>query len=129
MLNLTPHEIKIQDMNDNEIITISPSGRVAEISMEETTDRTITAGPADNALVGGPIDVPTILRRFRIVGIDTDDFKVHPEGVLVSIMVLNNFPDDLRKYHPIYAPDTGETAIRDEEGRIVAVTQLITYSE
>ena len=118
MLNLTPHAIKILNA-DGDTTVVSPSGRVAKVTMAERIDHTVH-------LVAGSVGVPAITRTpDDVEGIQEDDFENHPDGVIVSSMVLDNLPPSLRQYN-IYAPDTGASAIRNEKGQVDAVTRLVT---
>jgi hypothetical protein len=102
MLNLTPHAITIRTPDGD--ITFQPSGTVARVAVDET-----------HALdVDG---IPTITRTSgAVVGLPDDGTPC-----IVSGMVL----DAVRGRAGVFAPDTGATAIRDEGGRIVAVTRLV----
>ena len=87
--------------------------------MSETVDHTVHP-------VARSVGVSAITRTpSDVEGIFEDDFDKHPNGVLVSAMVLDNLPPSLRQY-PIYAPDTGTSAIRNEKGQVEAVTRLVT---
>lgn len=115
MLNLTPHSISIFDHASDKTLTICPSGTIARVTMTETEK-------GFQAIEGLP--VPFIVRTNGAVeGLPTDGTPC-----LVSSMVL-----DAVKQNPpagfdlstVFAPDTGPTAIRDENGRIQAVTRLV----
>ena len=107
MKNLTPHPITLRTPNGKEV-TIPPSGEVARVEMMEHT--------------GAPLYIsgeyfPAISRKPKeVVGLP-------PEGTpcLVSSLVLSAVPG--RAY--TYAPDTGPTAVRDDDGQVVAVTRLV----
>jgi hypothetical protein len=101
-LNLTPHSIVIRT-NDNEM-TIPASGMVVRVSM-------------DDQLVDNIHGVPVISRTTsKVVGIPETD-----KAVIVSAMVLSAVPNRPNTF----APDTGATAIRNDEGHIEAVTRLV----
>lgn len=105
MLNLTPHPIVIRQPTGTDM-TIPPSGTVARVA---TTERVLDQDAA--------LPCPVIARAMG-----------EPEGLpepgtlaIVSAMVLAACPG-----RPgLYAPDTGPTAIRDDQGRIIAVTRLV----
>ena len=98
MINLTQHPIVIGST------TIPPSGTVARVS---TVER----------VVGEFNGVPVIERSFgEVVGLPEEGTPC-----IVSAMVASAAPG--RK--GVFAPDTGATAIRDEQGRVVAVTRLV----
>lgn len=103
LLNLTPHAITLR-LPDGQDVTLSPSGRVARVSMVEET-------------IGTMAGVPLIRRRpGPVIGLPDGD-----EPCIVSAMVLAALPSGSPG---VYAPDTGPTAIRDERGLVVAVTRL-----
>ena len=106
MLNLTPHAITVR-LPDGTDRIYPPSGTLARVEMEEEVAFHLHG------------IVPVIRRKpGKVVGLPTDGTRC-----LVSAMVL----DALRGAVPnVYAPDTGPTAIRDEKGRIMAVTRLVT---
>ena len=100
ILNLTPHDIVVGDT------TIKASGCVARVT---ATDVTIGNCPVTGA--------PVIKRQFGdVTGLPADDTPV-----IVSAMVLAAVPGRRNTF----APDTGPSAIRDDAGRIVAVTRLV----
>ena len=105
IINLTPHPITICET------TVNPSGTVARVKTVEE--------PA-GVLCGFEV----IRRRF-----DTVDLGIVPEPeslLIVSSLVLEAIdPATLPEGVSVASPDTGETAIRDENGRIVAVTRLV----
>lgn len=103
MLNLTPHPIIIR-RKDGDVITILTSGTVARVQTKEE-------------VVGELDGIPVVTRTFGA-----------PEGLpedgtpcLVSSLVLGACQGKAG----VYAPDTGPSAIRDENGHILAVTRLV----
>lgn len=105
-INLTPHPITIR--NEYIDITIEPSGQIARVEMQENTVSFLAAGY-----------IPVIRRTVKSVsGLPLDGSS----PCLVSSMVLAALPKETKN---VYAPDTGPTAIRDENGQIVAVTRLV----
>jgi hypothetical protein len=107
MLNLTPHPIVIRtDAGD---VIIPPSGQVARVSSTETV-------VPDGTMIDG---VPISVAR-REWG-DVQGLPPEGEPCIVSALVLGRVPG--RK--AVYAPDTGPTAIRGENGQIEAVIRLI----
>lgn len=103
MLNLTPHPITLI-RQDGSSITIEPSGTVARVASVEE-------------VCGEVNGVPVVCRQFgEVTGLPEPGTPC-----LVSSLVLSAVPG-----RPgVYAPDTGPTAVRDEQGRIVAVTRLV----
>lgn len=111
MLNLTPHPIALR-LADGTTTTIPASGTIARVAMQETVTALTVAG------------VPVITRQpGEITGLPPADDIATAGGAIVSAMVLSAIPAGTAC---IYAPDTGHTAIRDEAGRIIAVTRLVS---
>lgn len=103
MLNLTPHAIVLRTEDGAERV-IPPSGVTVHVELEDR-------------VVGRKHGVPVIERHpIRVEGLPDDE---HP--CLVPAHVLSAVPGRAG----VYAPDTGHTAIRDEQGRLRAVTRLL----
>ncbi len=100
--NLTPHTIILRAPDGSET-SIPASGQLARVETAET-------------LTGSHLGLPVISRVLGAVAGLPDS-----GAVLVSAMVLAACPGR----PDTYAPDTGPTAIRDTQGRIVAVTRLV----
>ena len=106
LLNLTPHPIVIRVGGDE--IVIPPSGQVARVIVKMDTAGTLDCNG---------IAIPLVSRTIgEVVGLPTDGTPC-----IVSSMVL----EQCKGMHNVFAPDTGSTAVRDENGHIVAVTQLV----
>ena len=104
MLNLTPHAIAII-LDSGETLTVPPSGTVARVTTHEE----------EIAPLGRISIIKRVLGKAEGLPEGTD------QPILVSAMVLAAVPGRPNTY----APDTGPTAIRDEGGRIQAVTRLV----
>jgi hypothetical protein len=104
VLNLTPHEITL--ITPRGIFTFPPSGTVARVETLETVigECPITDAPIVRREKGMPVGLPE-------AGC----------ACLVSSMVLEACPGRAG----VFAPDSGKTAIRNEKGHVVAVTQLV----
>ena len=104
MKNCTPHDITVGE------VTIPRSGIVARVE--------VSYGLSIERVFG--VDV---VRRAtgNITGLPRDE-QGHIEPCIVSAMVLAALPAGTRN---VYAPDTGDTAIRNEAGHIISVTRLI----
>lgn len=103
MKNLTPHPITL-NCPDGSSITFQPSGVVARVTTKEE-------------VCGELHGLPVVCRQFGAV----TGLPENGEPCLVSALVLgacHGAPD-------VYAPDTGPTAIRNEQGQVVAVTRLV----
>jgi hypothetical protein len=120
ILNLTPHPITIRKKNGSEVV-IEPSGLVWRLKEEdvEITER------LDFDTEG----IEVVARRYSI------DISTMPQEVWSADIVIVSLPmllslkaalSPLPKKPLFCAPDTGSGAIRDEQGRIVGTTRLIT---
>lgn len=108
MRNLTPHAVVISVADTVEVI--QPSGTVARVS---TTEKSAGLCPITHAKV--------IRRTFG----DVENIGYPSDGpCLVSSLVLSALGSEWRGV--AFAPDTGDTAIRNEKGQIIAVTRLVT---
>lgn len=108
MRNLTPHAITISV--NGVVNTIQPSGVIARVS---TTEQSAGLCPVTYA--------PVIRRTFG----DVENIGSPSDGpCLVSSIVLSALGSEWRGV--AFAPDTGDTAIRNDKGHIVAVTRLVT---
>ena len=105
MLNLTPHAIVIRTAAGD--VTFQPSGTVARVSTVAQDTGLTVAGVRVVRNTYGPV-----------TGLPADGAPC-----IVSGMVLGALPAGTPN---IYAPATGATAIRDERGQIVAVTELVS---
>lgn len=105
-VNLTPHSITLK--RNGEVITINPCDRVVRIDMAEKITKYLNGIPISTRKAKGVTGLP-----------DPHPYVIY----LVSSMVLDAV-DDTRV--DVLAPDTGPTAIRDNKGRIQAVTQLVS---
>jgi len=110
LVNLTPHTITVR-RDDGSELTIKPSGQVARV-----TTRDQYAGELAH------FRVPLYKREFGNVEDlpDPADLTVY----IVSSLVLEAVKQTTGR-SDVVAPDTGPTAIRDDAGRIVAVTRFI----
>jgi len=108
-VNLTPHPIVIKTPNRD--ITIPPQGTVARVAVSQ-----VKVGEID--------DIPVVKNTYGdVVGLpDPAPNTVY----VVSGLVLSALQGKGRS--DVVAPDTGPTAIRDNQGRIIAVTRLVAPS-
>lgn len=102
MMNLTPHAIVVRTPAGD--ITYPPSGTIARVITRDV--------PCD------PINGVPVIQRVMgdVTGLPAGDVPC-----LVSSMVLGAIPGRPNTF----APDTGNTAIRDTNGHIVAVTRFV----
>lgn len=108
MINLTPHAIVLRTPAGD--TTFPPSGQLARVSTIATPTGGMVAG------------VPIIRNTYGPVTGLVRDAQGVPLPCIVSGMVLAALPDGTIN---VYAPATGSTAIRDERGQVIAVTELV----
>ena len=107
IVNLTPHTIKVVN-SQNEVIREYPSAGVARVA---TTAETIDE-------VDG---IKVVRTKFgQVEGLPSPD----GETIYIVSMVVAQAAS-MRK--DIIAPDTGPTAYRDKDGKIVGVRQFARY--
>jgi hypothetical protein len=120
ILNLTPHPITIRKKDSSEI-TIKPSGIVWRLK-EEDVEITRAIGLDTEG-------IEVVARRFSV------DMSTMPQEVWASDIVIVSLPmllslkaalSPMPTKPLVCAPDTGSGAIRDEQGRIIGTTRLIT---
>ena len=108
MRNLTPHAVVVSVAGTVEVI--QPSGTVARVS---TSEQGVGLCPTTHA--------PVIRRSFG----EVENIGSTSDGpCLVSSLVLSALGSEWRGV--AFAPDTGDTAIRNDKGQIIAVTRLVT---
>lgn len=105
MINLTPHTIAIR-RSDGAQIDIFPEAAPARVQTSEAVDSIC------------PVSGVPIMRRVfgTVVGLPDEGVRC-----IVSALVLSAVPGRRN----VFAPDTGPTAIRNDEGHVIAVTRLI----
>ena len=119
MLNLTPHEIVIQRGDIR--IALAPSGRIARVSTIERYAEDPCQITLSNDSGTFTCEVPVVTRRFGYVtGLPESD-----DPCIVSSIVLEAVKIQQPWRRNVFAPDTGPMAIRDDSGRVVAVTRLV----
>lgn len=104
MLNLTPHAIVLRTAAGD--VAFQPSGTVARVSTIAADTGRVVAGVRVVRNTYGPVQ-----------GLPADGTPC-----IVSGMVLAALPAGTPN---VYAPATGATAIRDERGQVIAVTELV----
>jgi hypothetical protein len=96
---------------DKEWRTYEPSGFLARVDVTET--------PTTDA--GG---IPCVKREFGKVSIDkpfrADDYYIVSSLVLEAVRIHGHLFADR-----MIAPDTGKTAVRSADGKVVAVTRFV----
>ena len=109
LINLTPHDITLK-INDNEFLTIPPSGKVARVSSTPGKKLDLPLMPVDTfgpSSFGEVEDLPSVEAG---------------TGLIVSSLVAAQCTERRDVFSPGTGPHDG--AIR-ERGRIVAITRLI----
>ena len=100
--NCTPHPINLQGAEE---LTFAPSGVIPRVSTIEVE--------AEN--VDG---IPTVSQS-------TGDVEGLPEPQAGVFLVVSGMVFQASNRQDLLAPDTGKTAIRDEQGRIIAVKRFL----
>lgn len=110
MKNLTPHNI-----------TVDVNGVVHEFPATGTVARVSTSSVEAGSRFNIPV-IKTVYGEVEEIGKPED----HPEGVLVSALVLGRLGPEWSGV--AFAPATGpnDGAVRNDKGHIVAVTKLVT---
>jgi hypothetical protein len=110
-VNLTPHPITLRAADGTDT-TIAPSGQVARVAQH----------PSETLhFPGFPVPILTAPRFGAVEGLG------EPEGgtaYLVSGLVLAHTSDRGDVFAPATGP--GDNPVRDHQGRIVAVTRLVS---
>lgn len=125
MINLTPHTIRLfartpyGEPDLKTFVDIPPSGIVARVETIEEDAGVLPVTNAPEGSHGGSYwNALAVTRRFgEVIGLPEDT----KEATLVSSIVLGAVPGRPNTF----APDTGPTAVRDAEGRILGVTRLV----
>lgn len=112
MINLTPHAITLRTPAGD--TTFLPSGQVARVATLSSPTGEMVAGVPVVRNVYGPV-------TGLVTGLVRDTQGV-PLPCIVSGRVLAALPAGTLN---VYAPATGATAIRDNKGQVVAVTELV----
>lgn len=103
-INLTPHAIVVR--NGNEEVTFPASGKVARVSVTTVNDGNIAGFPVSRQVFGEVEGIPS---------------PINGTFYIVSSLVLGR----VIGRNDCIAPDTGKGAVRDEAGRIIAVTGFV----
>lgn len=111
MKNLTPHEITLINNKTGKKTVLKPSGIIARVSVKEEVFAVCQYTGLD-----------IIKREFTSIENLPEEKSVYIVSALVLEAIKKNNIKDERIF---YAPDTGNTAVRNNEGNIVAVTRLI----
>ncbi|MCX7740609.1 MAG: hypothetical protein N2047_06250 [Meiothermus sp.] len=108
LVNLTPHTINLNDT------ALAPSGQTARVKVDQ-----VQVGTLD--LQGQAI--PVVANTYgQVEGLPEPQLGV---GYVVSGLVLQALEAQGIYRGDVFAPDTGPTAIRGENGQIKAVTRLV----
>lgn len=110
IINLTPHIISIQ-LPNGEMLHVQPSGKVARVITEEKSVCTLTK-----------FSIPAISRTMTEMQDLPKPSELEGKIFIVSSLVLEKLPIEYSGY--VFAPDTGDTAIR-HNGQVIAVTRLV----
>ena len=118
-INLTPHRIVLRSDGPDQIL--EPSGDIARVESKELSlGATANGIPVVERKFGDVENLPEP-RQFEWTLTTRPGKLVATTIYIVSALVLAAVP----YRSDVAAPDTGDTAIRNEAGHIVAVTRLI----
>ncbi len=109
VINLTPHKITVivEDENCNpHVFDFPPSGNVARVSSSQVEVARVDDIPVVKTEFGDVENLP-----------ESKDDTIYIVSSLVAQAVAGRRDD-------VVSPDTGPTAIRDEEGKITAVRRF-----
>jgi len=107
LVNCTPHSITIADKDGNVIRTIEPSGHIARVAVEQREVGTVDGIPVVESVFGQVEGLPD------------------PEpGVVYIVSTPTMLAARQMGRTDVVSPDTGPSAVRDEQGRIVAVRRF-----
>lgn len=122
LINCTPHEIKIR-IEDGPEITVPTSGIVPRV---ET--RQVDAGEVE-VRVGNdhqPLDAQgAVWFGIPAVRQETGNVVGLPDHVAGTQLIVSGMVFAASDRLDLVAPDTGKTAVRNDQGHIVAVTRLL----
>lgn len=108
LVNLTPHEISIANEAGEIIATIPPSGQVARITTCQAVAEKINLPHGEVEVVATVFGQPE--------GI--------PQAEIGTRYVVSSLVAQASNRQDLIAPDTGPTAVRDGNGRIIAVRRF-----
>lgn len=106
IINLTPHAISMADENGITTKTYPPSGTIARVSVTQKQVGIIDGFPVYEQEIGTVENLPK---------------EQEKTFFLVSALVKSATLDR----NDVIAPDTGKTAVRDKEGKIIAVKGFV----
>jgi len=107
LINLTAHPIHIADADGRVIRTLEPSGHVARVAVEQREVGVIDGVPVVESVFG-----------------EVEGLPEPQDGVVYIVSTPTMLAARKMGRTDVVSPDTGPTAVRDEEGRIVAVRRF-----
>jgi hypothetical protein len=125
-VNLTPHTIRIYSHEGGTFVEVPASGTVARVETVSTGAPEGSVSCASGSVPGSHLEhggssvwqCPVVFTVYgEVTGLPEEDVPV-----IVSGMVLEALHGSGRA---AYAPDTGATCVRSEDGRILGVRRLI----
>lgn len=106
-VNLTPHDIIVRSENGDRVF--QPSGQVARLNT-----RQINVTPIEG--------IPVVVTQLGVV----EGLPEPKNGIFYIVSSL--IAQAVRNRPDVFSPDTGPTAIRDEDKQIVAVIRFQTFT-
>jgi len=114
VVNLTPHAINIKTYS-GDVIEYKPSGVIARVDFLHYIR---ASKDVIDKFQFVPCDIVT-RDRGQVINLPSPQENTI---YIVSSMVLDAM---LHTRYDVFAPDTGDTAIRNEKGLVIAVTRLV----
>lgn len=127
LVNCTPHDVVIVK-DDGTTVTLKPSGKVIRLDVEQYVVGKIDGIDVVESEVGRVINLPYPCDNCERYNVDCDIVlrdmwcagQKPKKYYVVSSMVTMLLPER----RDLLSPDTGPTAIRDDEGNVIAVRRL-----
>ena len=131
MINLTPHKIVFRGEYDPlpgraSTLEIEPSGQIARVSMEYAEAEQIHV--EDGSFFGAEGGVHAKIEHVDTVRVSYGEIEGLPEPADGTIYIVSAIVAQAAMRADVLSPDTGPTAIRDENGQIQAVRRFIRHT-
>ena len=110
LMNLTPHEIRIYNEDEQHVLTVPPSGIVARIEVETVKRADVDGIPIFKTLLSG---LPYYARG--------DEMVDEPHAALDTVFIVSGL---FRSYHPRFDFYQPGRLLRDEDGKPIGCVGL-----
>ena len=131
MINLTPHKIVFRGEYDPlpgraSTIEIEPSGQIARVTMDYAEAEQIHV--EDGSFFGAEGGVHAKIEHVDTVRVSYGEIEGLPDPAPDTIYIVSAIVAQAAMRADVLSPDTGPTAIRDENGQIEAVRRFIRHT-